>query len=174
MVVATGSQLNMADRMRDTFDTMTATFTYGDYQIQWEHNAGKEVGPYDRNYGVAFIGENGTLVADRSKWQVIPEWKDGNKETTKTEKVGPIPGANGHTRHPANFIACVKSREEPVCPVEIGRAVAVNAHMANIAVRSGSYHLKWDEGNNRFVNEKTASKLIKPNYRKPWSLPNIF
>ncbi len=171
-VVAQGFQYDLPDRSRETHDQLTALFSYDNYLIQWEHNSGKQVGPYDRNYGVAFIGENGTLVADRAKWEVFPEW-DGTAKAPRMEKVGPLQGQHGHERHPANFIACIKSREEPACPVEAGRAVAVAAHMANIAVRSKTYHLQWDEAKNQFRNNKAANKYIIPEYRKPWSLPKV-
>ncbi|NND34576.1 MAG: Gfo/Idh/MocA family oxidoreductase [Saprospiraceae bacterium] len=171
-VLAAGTQIESAERMRETFDTMTATFNYPGYMVHWENNAGKQIGPFGRHYGVAFVGENGTLVADRSKWEVLPEWDEQKKAT----KIAPVPatqGANGHVKHPENFIHCVKSREEPVCPVEVGRAVAINAHMANIAVRSGQGFLIWDDQKNRFSNSRMASKLIKPNYRKPWIFPKV-
>jgi len=171
-VVAQGYQYDLPDRSRETHDVMTALFSYGDYLIQWEHNAGKQVGPYDRNYGVAFIGDNGTLVADRAKWEVYPEW-DGTKKENKMEKVGPVKGQHGHERHPANFIESIRNNKEPNCPIEVGRAVAVAAHMANIALRSEAYYLEWDENKNRFSNSKLANKLIVPKYRKPWRLPKL-
>lgn len=171
-VVAQGYQYELPDRSRETHDVMTALFSYGNYLIQWEHNAGKQVGPYDRNYGVAFIGENGTLVADRAKWEIFPEW-DGSKQAFKMEKVGPVEGRNGHEKHPADFISCIKSRQEPACPIEVGRAVAVAAHMANIALRSGAKNLQWDETANKFTNSRDANKWLVPEYRKPWSLPKL-
>lgn len=171
-VVAQGYQYDLSDRSRETHDVMTALFSYGNYLIQWEHNAGKQVGPYDRNYGVAFIGENGTLVADRGKWEVFPEW-DGAKKENKMEKMGPVKGQNGHEKHPANFLECIKSRNQPACPIEEGRAVAVAAHMANIALRTGALNLEWDESKNKFSNSKIANKFVVPDYRKPWSLPKL-
>jgi predicted dehydrogenase len=171
-VTAQGYQYSMPDRSRETQDVLTALFSYDDYLIQWEHNAGRQVGPYGRNYGVAFIGDMGTLVADRARWEVIPEW-DGDLKRNKMEKVGPVEGKNGHEQHPVNFIESIKSRNEPACPIEVGRAVAVAAHMANIAVRTEAHHLEWDETRNKFTNSKSANRLIVPEYRKPWSLPKL-
>lgn len=171
-VVAQGRQYDLPERSRETHDLLTAVFTFGDYVVQWEHNAGKQVGPYGRSYGVAFIGENGTLVADRSKWEVYPEWDDTAKKE-KMEKFEPRTGQHGHPEHAANFIACIKSRQEPACPVEIGRAAAVTAHMANVALRSGSYHLQWDESAKTFTNNPAANAMIVPEYRKPWSWPVV-
>lgn len=169
--LAYGSRLDLPDRSRETHDTLTAIFPYGDYIVQWEHNAGKQVGPYDRLYGISFIGEKGTLVADRGKWEVLPEW-DNEKKLPKTDAIE-MKGEHGHELHPANFISCIKSRDEPACPVEIGRAVAVSAHMANIAVRTNANHLEWDDAKNKFTNHKAANKLIKPQYRKPWTFPTV-
>ncbi len=171
-VTASGFQLELPDRSRETHDIMSAVFNYRDYMIQWEHNAGRQVGPYGRHYGVAFIGENGTLVADRSKWEVIAEY-DPDKKMPKMTEVTPIEGQHGHQKHPENFIECIRSRAQPACPIEIGRAVAVNAHMANIAVRSGTHYLEWDESKSRFSNNRKANQYLMPDYRKPWKLPKI-
>ena len=170
-VVAVGHQLPLQDRMRETPDVLSATFEYDDYLIQWEHFAGKQTGPYDRNYGVAFMGEHGTIVADRSKYEVFPEY-DPKTKTGKVEKIGPIQGNNGHSKHPEDFVDCIKSRKSPACTVAEGRAVAIAAHMANIAVRSGVHHLTWDETKHRF-DQSRANKLLEPKYRAPWKLPKI-
>lgn len=171
-VVALGKRYDLPDRSRETHDIVTAAFSFGDYLVQWEHNAGKETGPYGRAYGVAFIGENGTLVADRSKWEVFPEW-DGTTKQQKMDKIEPRQGQHGHPEHAANFIDCIKSRTDPACPVEIGRAAATMAHMANVAMRTDSYHVQWDENKRQFLNNAAANAMILPAYRKPWSLPKV-
>jgi hypothetical protein len=55
----------------------------------------------------------------------------------------------------------------------MGRAVAIAAHSANIAVRSGANLLLWDEAKGRFTNSEKASQYIVPEYRKPWALPKV-
>ena len=171
-VVAEGAKMNLHDRSTETFEITSASFKYDDFTIQWEHHAGRQVGPYDRHYGVAFIGENGTLVSDRRSWEVLPEYDQQTKKN-KLDGVSPVEGKNGHMEHTANFISCIKSREEPACTVEMGAAVAINAHMANIALRSNSFVLEWDRQKNQFIGNRKANKLITPSYRKPWSLPKI-
>ncbi len=171
-VLAYGTQLDLPDRARETHDTMTVIYPYDDYLIQWEHSAGKQVGPYDRLYGIAFLGDNGTLVADRSGWEVLPEWDNASK-SNKIEQVEKQKGEPGHDLHIRNFVDCVKERKTPVCPAETGRTVAVCAHMANIAVHTGAYQLDWDDDKNKFTNSKAANALIAPAYRKPWKLPEV-
>ncbi len=82
-------------------------------------------------------------------------------------------GQSGHDLHIVNFIDCVKNRKAPACPAEVGRTVAVCTHMANIAVRTGTFQLEWDDQKGKFTNSGAANKLVKPKYRKPWKLPAI-
>ncbi len=46
-----------------------------------------------------------------------------------------IPGRTADQDHMANFVACVRSRNQPNAPVEIGYKSAIAAHMANMAYR---------------------------------------
>jgi predicted dehydrogenase len=159
-------------KMRETFDTMNVTYPKNDYVINWDMTAGIQQGPYEKLYGLAFIGENGTIVTDRNSYQVYPEW-DGNKKAAKTEAKVYKEGKESHSQHARNFIDCVKSRNTPVCPPEIGRVAALHAHIPNIAARTGEQVLFWDDKNSRFTNSKKAEALIKPEYRAPWTFPKV-
>ncbi len=168
-VLAYGSKLDRPDLAKETYDAMSVIFPFDDYVIQWESNAGKQVGPYDRLYGIAFLGEKGTLVVDRSGWQVIPEW-DNAKKAHKIEAHEATDYKGGTDNHVRNFLDCIKSRETPSCPASLGSNVALYTHMANIAVRSGSHRLAWDRTKNRFIKDKQANQFIQPAYRKPWKM----
>jgi hypothetical protein len=57
------------------------------FVINWDMTAGVELGPYDSPYGMAFLGDLATLVANRSKLIVYPEWDDQtNKPRTEGSK----------------------------------------------------------------------------------------
>ncbi len=159
-------------RARETFDTMTISYPASDLVINYDVTAGVQRGPYDMLYGMAFIGEKATIVVDRSKIQVYPEWDEENKKFM-TEEYTYTEGRESHGEHAKNFIDCIKSRETPACPPEIGRAAALHVHIANIAGRTGEPVLIWDNSNNRFTNSEAANKLITPVYREPWILPKI-
>ena len=159
-------------RARETFDTMTISYPASDLVINYDVTAGVQRGPYDMLYGMAFIGEKATIVVDRSKIQVYPEWEEENKKFM-TEEYTYTEGRESHGEHAKNFIDCIKSRETPACPPEIGRAAALHVHIANIAGRTGEPVLIWDNSNNRFTNSEAANKLITPVYREPWILPKI-
>ena len=112
---------------------MNVSYQMKDYVINWEHTAGTETGPYERSYGLAFKGNDATLVINRNGWEVLPEMKNGNPVVPAVPKQS---GGENHEPHMRNFIECIRSRKDPACTVENGRLVAVYAHMANIALRT--------------------------------------
>ncbi len=160
------------DRQRDTFDTMNVNFPKDDYVINWDMTAGIQVGPWEKLYGVAFVGEKGTIVTDRHSYHLYPEWDNEQKEF-KTEEVDYEKGRESHADHVRNWLDCIKSREKPVCPPEVGRAAAIHVHIPNIAARTGESVLFWDDENTRFTNSEKANELITPEYRAPWEYPSI-
>ncbi|MCC8133814.1 MAG: hypothetical protein LIP04_09785 [Tannerellaceae bacterium] len=54
-------------------------YEFDSFLMNWNHTGGTETGPYNRHYGIAFRGTNGTLVADRESWEVYAEWDPANK-----------------------------------------------------------------------------------------------
>ena len=159
-------------RVRDTFDTMTVVYPKKDYVINWDMTAGVQQCPYEKLYGMAFIGEKATIVTDRNSYQVYPEW-DNEKKAGKTEAKSFNEGKESHAQHARNFLDCIKSRKYPVCTPEIGRVAALHAHIPNISARTNEQLLNWDDTNSRFTNSEKANALITPEYRAPWSLPNF-
>lgn len=168
-----GRNLSYEDYNHETFDTMTVTFPMDDYVITWQNTAGVQAGPYNKNYGVEFVGDRGIIVADRSEWQVVPAADRGqfNQDQLTAQKYE-RPDAE-QDAHAQNFIECIKTRETPNCPPEIGGNVAKYAHLGNIAARSGAGKLEWDDQQRKFINHPQASNYVVPEYRSPWKLPKL-
>jgi predicted dehydrogenase len=160
------------ERARETFDTMTVSYPGSDFVINYDVTAGIQNGPYNMPYGISFIGDKGTIVADRNKLQVFPEWDDAAKKNKADEYLF-NEGKESHGEHARNFIESIRSGNASACPPEAGRAAALYVHMANIAGRTAEPVLLWDESQNRFTNSEAANRLIKPEYRKPWTLPDV-
>ncbi len=168
-VVATGGNFSHQDHAHETFDTLNVDYQLNNLTISWQSLGGIQSGPYGKVYGVAFIGNSGTIIADRSEWLLNPEVKDGKP------MIAAMSGKTAKTSsqdHVKNFLKCIKSREEPNCTVENGRLVAQYAHMGNIAMRTDS-RLVWDSQKRSFGKNKAANRLITPDYRKPWELPRL-
>jgi len=152
----------------ETADTQAVIYDFGNFLLEWDHVGGNSVGQYGRNYGVAFVGNNGTLVVNREGWEIIPEMDDKKPRMEAT----PLQEADykDHEKHVRNFLDCVKSRQQPICDVDFGRNSAVLAHMGNISYRTGN-KLLWDNSTRKFVSDDKANALITPTYRAPWKLP---
>ena len=171
-VMALGGKFAYPDDASETPDTLQAVFEYDGFSILWEHATGIDGGNYGRNHGIAFIGNNGTLVVDRQGWEVIPEFE--NKNTPKIEAVSFDKGnASGLDLHTANFIEAVKSRDASklTAPIKVGYDAALVCHMGNVAYKNGN-RIYWDEAQGNFK-EDGANKFLKANYHNGWKLPML-
>ncbi|MBN1414217.1 MAG: Gfo/Idh/MocA family oxidoreductase [Bacteroidales bacterium] len=167
-VISSGGKYAFPGDPMETPDTQQAIYEFDGFGVIWEHTIGIYGGNYGRGHGVAYIGENGTLVVDRNGWEVIPEIKN------KTPLMEAIPlhkiESKGLDLHVSNFIDCMKSREKPNAPVETGAHIARIAHLGNIAYRTGK-KIFWNAYENNIISNEEAGALLVPEYRKPWVLP---
>jgi predicted dehydrogenase len=160
----------------ETPDTLLASYIYDDFTITWDHACGINDGPYGREHGLAFIGENGTLVLDRNGWEVIPETDTAPRMEAvppqkKSETVeGQAVAGGGLAAHVANFLDCISTRSLPNADVAIGARVAKMTHLANISCRL-KRPLVWDNSSGRFSIDE-ANALIKPYYSPQWTFPS--
>jgi predicted dehydrogenase len=69
----------------------------------------------------------------------------------------------------ADFLKCVKTRNDPYLPVEIGHRLSTICHLANISLRLGR-KLKWNPETETFVDDNEADALRSRPMRKPWKL----
>lgn len=157
-----------ADRAMETPDTQSVHWAFDDYIMTWEHTSGLASGLYDRNYGIAFVGDAGTLVVNRQGWQIYPEVREGRYAL---EALPPQPGrGSNHDRHAADFIESIRQRKDPACTVEMGRLAALYAHLGNISLRTNT-SVVWDDAAGTFVDNPAADALVRPAYREPWDFP---
>lgn len=162
-IIGAGGRFAYPQNSPETFDTLSVIYEYDDFLIQWSNVGGTETGPYGRNYGLAFKGINGTLVANRESWEVIPEDKKG-------EAITSLPNFQDHKEHVTNFLDCMKTRNfNTACTIDNGSLCAKYAHLGNISARVGAA-LMYDDVKKTF-NNRDADRLIKPTYRSPWTFP---
>jgi predicted dehydrogenase len=169
-VMAMGGKFAYPDDACETPDTLQALYEFDGYTMLWDHGIGIDGGYFGRSHGVGFVGNNGTLVVDRTGWEVIPEGKD----KPAMERVDLIKGdGQGLNNHMKNFIDCIKDRDKvPNTNVEIAANTARVCHLGNIALKTGR-RLYWDAGNHKFINDEIANSYLVPGYRSPWKLPDI-
>ena len=71
--------------------------------------------------------------------------------------------------HYQNFIDSVKSRKDPIEPVEAGHSTASICHLGNIAMRL-KRKLKWDPKKEQFIGDDEANQMLQRPYRTPWQI----
>lgn len=171
-VTAMGGKLAYPTDAMEIPDTLKVLYEFDGCLVEWEHTFGIGRGPFDKGHGTAFYGEKGTLVATRQGWEVIPEYDYSDPKLAKY-RMESLPAQRSSTNdrdlHAADFIACIKSRKDPICPIEVGAHVASVSHLGNIALRVGN-RLQWDDASGSFKGGQ-GNQLLSPNYRAPWKLP---
>lgn len=103
--------------------------------------------------GVTFIGTAGRIHVTRGKIVGTP------MELVEA----PLPaGAEKlyvSLNHHQNFLECMKSRQLPICDVEIGHRTATACHLGNLAVRL-KRKLVWDAAQEKIVGDSEASAML--------------
>ncbi|MDH3290903.1 MAG: Gfo/Idh/MocA family oxidoreductase [Gemmatimonadota bacterium] len=174
-VAASGGKFAYPDDASETPDTLQATFEFADYSMLWEHATGIDLGPYERNHGVAFIGNRGTVVVDRGKWELLPETEVVEGKLSYLTTPMPVQQRRddgGLDAHMVNFVECIKTRAQPTCNASVAARAAVTAHLGNIAFKTGR-RLTWDDATQSFPGDAQANALLRPTYRAPWRLPSV-
>jgi predicted dehydrogenase len=165
--VALGGKYAYPNGPEETPDTLATLYEFDDHNLIWEHAQGISNGQYGRDHGIAYIGNNGTLVLDRGGWEVIADEK----------RMEPVPfqpnKGSGLENHMINFVEAIKSREfkNLKCSIQDGAHVAKVCQMGNISYKTGS-RVVWDESKGKF-NEEKANALINAHYNNGYSVPKV-
>jgi predicted dehydrogenase len=179
-VMASGGKIAYPNDASETPDTLQALFEYESFNMLWEHATGIDYGPYEKREGIAFIGNNGTLVLNRGGFEVLVEKEPKGYSGSGANKMDPITavqrpkGVNYLDLHTTNFLEAVRSDNIELLntPIQSGSIAAINAQMGNIAYKTGD-KIHWDPVKNKFGNNKKANDLIKADYHNGWQKPRI-
>jgi hypothetical protein len=170
-IMASGGKFAYPDDAEETPDTLVTVYDFGNFNMLWEHATGINDGPYQRDHGVAFIGNNGTLVVDRGGWEVIPEKVEGKDKMEAVPQQKKVD--DGLALHTKNFVEVIQSRkmEDLHCPVQAAAHVATVCDMGNIAFRTGK-KIYWDATASKFTDDD-ANKYLAAEYHNGYKLPQV-
>jgi predicted dehydrogenase len=120
------------------------------------------LGSWHPSDGVTFHGSEGWIsdgegfrASNQALWKVKP--KEGDER---------LPVSPEHNR---NFIDCVKSRQETMCPVEMAIRCDAICQLATIAAVTGRA-IEWDPVKEQIVNDAEAAKMLVRPYREKWKV----
>ena len=74
-----------------------------------------------------------------------------------------------YTDHTADFFRSVRTRQDPVSPVEAGHCASTLGNVSDICLRLGR-KLKWDPTTDRFVGDDEANNMLSRALRSPWKI----
>lgn len=119
----------------------------------------------------AKTGAHGTVFEGAEGWiHVRRGYIDAHPKSLLQSQIGPdetqLYKSNDHIR---NFLDCVKSRSETICPIEDAVRVDTVCHLSDIATQL-ERKLTWDPKQERFINSETANRLLVRAMRSPWHL----
>ena len=115
--------------------------------------------------GVRWIGDDGWVHVNRTRIQTQPAG-------LVNEPIGPEeirlyrapPDRQGHRR---NFLDCIRTRAEPIAPIETAHRSITVAHLGNIAMQLGR-KLRWDPATETIAGDAMASSMLSRPMRAPW------
>lgn len=138
----------------------------------------------DAEVGVKFRYASGTEVIHGGPGGLIFEGSDGKITLTRAEMkcqpedLAKEPLADGAVRlyrspgHHRNWIDCIRTRQRPICDVEIGVRSVTVCHLGNLAYWNRR-RLKWDPFAWQFVDDAEANTWLDRARRDPWELPEV-
>lgn len=152
-------------------DTMYCAFEYpkaatngASKQLIYEHRIWSPYVQEGHENGNAFYGTKGMLILGKgSGWQMFGP---------KNKLIEEMKGRFDLPSHQQNFIDCVRSGKLPNADIAEGHLSASLAHLANIAIRTGSiFH--FDPQKEVVTDSPEAGKLIRRTYREGghWAIP---
>ena len=135
---------------------------FGDKWPNWSSN-GERIEIFGTEK-MMYLGRMGT------GWQVLE--KQGKGDDSTMVIVEQQHGRNPSEVHEANFIDCIRSRQQPNGDIEQGHYSNILINAANISYRVGNKQLAFDGKSETFTNSDEANKLLKSAYRKNYRIPD--
>jgi hypothetical protein len=118
--------------------------------------------------GIQFIGTNGKIFVNRS--MIISDPETVLAEPIKENEIHLFKTPNGD--HRQNWMDCIKTRQKPICDVEIGARSVTVCHLVNLAYW---HHRKftWDPQKWEFPGDAAANELRSRKRREKYPLPEV-
>jgi predicted dehydrogenase len=160
---ASGGKYVLKDN-RDTPDTLIVTYEYPGFLCTYENREGNAQPIDGHGYGITFYGTEATLFIDREYYEIRSE--NGRKGSEPQRVTGKNKQGEDHIR---NFLDCVKTRNLPICDIEVGHRSTTTALLGNVALRSGR-RIVWNAKLEKVEGDQAGSKYLSREYRKPWKL----
>jgi predicted dehydrogenase len=162
-VTAAGGLYHLKGKIT-TPDILTVHFEFETCPLTWRHRiwGAQDMNPETSN-GIFLYGEKETVFCTDNKWIVLPQGR-GQKPVIHEG------GNDSSVEHVAEFLASVRSRQQPSCTPEEGQLSTTAVKLAMISYDTGA-RVAWDAKAEEITGNPEAAKLLKREYRSPWKHP---
>jgi len=113
--------------------------------------------------GVRFEGEKGWIFVTRE--EITASDAAILKQEAGEGGIRLYPSGN----HMKNFLECMRTRKEPVAPVEVGHRSNTVCLLAHVAMKL-QRKLRWDPGVECFLDDDEANARLDYPHREPWTI----
>ena len=160
-----GTGVLPAEGMTDTWISWQMELRWASGLVMSYTNSGSP-----NKQGCKFEGDQGWVHVNRSGIWAEPKSLLDVKFKPGDARLHASPEhSNPYTAHTADFFHSVRTRRDPVSPVEAGHAASTLGNVADIALRLGR-KLKWDPARDRFVGDNEANAMLARAARSPWTI----
>lgn len=170
------------DHDADIPDTMQVTFEFASKKIitfSIYEATGGGLFPFGE---LEIRGTKGNLYASEKGYRVVPSsagqfqnWEkqvEAEEYANQNRMLDDGSSADSTSGLIRDFLDCIKTRQETLCPLEEGHRSTSFAHLANIALKTEK-RLEWNPKTENFTNSNEANNLLHYEYRNPWKLDGI-
>jgi len=113
--------------------------------------------------GVVFNGTEGKIEVDRG---YLRTWPDTLMRTPTGPDEVHLYDSSGHHE---DWLRALRTRQKPICDVEIGCRSVTVCHLGNLAYWL-KRPLRWDPGKEEFVGDPEANRWLDRPKREPWTI----
>ena len=125
--------------------------------------------------GVWFFGTEGKLFVNRGKFALWRGEQQKAKEASECDAIAREYLTNAKIRlyeskdHKADFLSSIRSRQKPICDVEVGARTVSVCHLVNMAYHHGQ-KLKWNPKREQFTGGTGNKEWLDVPHREPWEI----
>ncbi len=179
-VSCTGGRLAHQGDDSETPDVQVVNFDFDKFVMtfeltQYPRYMQKTTGTIRRNDEFPYWTQNATRIELYGSDLMMTVGRHGGGwivQTSGGRVVEKCFGRPGDEPHEANFLECIKTRKQPNADAETLHRSAALIYLGCIAHRVGNQTLRFDGRAEQFVDNRQANELIKPSYRRKYSIPD--
>ena len=155
----------------DAPDTQVVQFTFESFTAEWEHRQYGANNAEKHNIGCYFYGTEGTLhLGWLDGWTFYPSGR--GRDPVHVDPQLHKPDDQNIPELWADFLKCIQTGARPACDIEIGHRSTTMSLLGMLSLKLGR-SIQWDGQKETILGDPEACKLLRRQYRAPWTYPEI-